>query len=580
MFHKVNQSIPLDEQGVFRLGNGRRTPEPCTIVIFGASGDLTGRKLIPALYHLRKDKQMPDDFRIIGFARREKTDASWREELRQALGQYSRTKPVDEAVWQEFAQHLSYCQGDLLDPEAYRALAAKVASFPSEGLRSHILFYLAISPSQFAPVVERLHQAGLVRAVEDRSWQRIVIEKPFGHDLASAHELNRQLMRFAAEQQVFRIDHYLGKETVQNILMFRFSNAVFERLWNRDSIDHFQITVSERQGVGERGGYYEEAGALRDMVQNHLLQVLSLVAMEPPVSLEAEAIREEKVKLLKSIRRLEPEDVARQVVRGQYFAGVVDGKLLPGYRQETKVKTDSNVETYVALKLFVDNWRWSGVPFYLRTGKSLPASASEVRVQFRPTPHVLFAAQCGQKLDPNALTLRLQPDEGISLRFNGKVPGTSLAVRPVRMHFSYDAEFGAYTPEAYERLLLEAMNGDATLFIRRDLVETAWEIVDVIRETWAGQPLTNREFYAAGTWGPVAADDLLAQGGHAWHEPLLMSASGATTSPQSTAGSPRSTVHSPESTNEGSRTGADNSRAPGLGARPAKPVPAGVGGGA
>src|SRR5437899_7979037 len=301
--------------------------------------------------------------------------------------------------------------------------------------------------------------------------------------------------------------------------MLRSSNSIFVRLWSRDSIDHVQVTVSEVLGVGQRGGYYEEAGALRDMVQNHMLQVLALMAMEPPVSLEAEPIRDEKVKLLKSLRSLKPEDVAKQVVRGQYFAGSVNGELRPGYRQEPKVKPDSNVETYVALKLFIDNWRWSGVPFYLRTGKNQPISASEVRIQFRPTPHVLFAAQCGQKLDSNALALRLQPDEGIYLRFNGKVPGTSLAVRPVRMHFSYDAEFGAYTPEAYERLLLEAMAGDATLFIRRDEVETAWQIVDSIRQAWDAKMLTNREFYAAGTWGPVAADDLLAQSGHTWRDP-------------------------------------------------------------
>src|SRR5437899_2075389 len=304
--------------------------------------------------------------------------------------------------------------------------------------------------------------------------------------------------------------------------MLRSSNSIFVRLWSRDSVDHVQVMVSEQLGVGERGGYYEEAGALRDMVQNHLLQVLSLVAMEPPVSLEAEPIRDEKVKLLKSLRPLAAEDVARQVVRGQYFAGMVDGEQRPGYRQEAKVKINSNVETYVALKLFIDNWRWSGVPFYLRTGKNMPSSASEVRIQFRPTPHVLFAAQCGQKLDPNALTIRLQPNEGISLRFNGKVPGTTLEVRPVRMHFSYDAEFGAYTPEAYERLLLEAIAGDATLFIRRDEVETAWQIVDGIRKAWDSKPLSNREFYAAGTWGPVAAEDLLAQNGHLWHEPLVI----------------------------------------------------------
>jgi glucose-6-phosphate 1-dehydrogenase len=519
MVPPVNDSFDSDDSVVCRLGEVRKAVEPCSVVIFGASGDLTARKLIPAFYHLSKDQQMPPAFRIIGFARREKTDASWRDELRQALDQFSRTKPVDDAVWKAFSQNLSYCQGDLTDPAAYQRLKQQLAGFGSEPLRQNLLFYLAISPSQFGQVIEQVYKAGLLHKDEGPGWQRIVIEKPFGHDLESAHQLNRELTQFAREQQVFRIDHYLGKETVQNILMFRFSNAIFERLWNRDSVDHVQITVSEKLGVGDRGGYYEEAGALRDMVQNHMLQVLSLITMEPPVTLDAEPIRDEKVKLLKSLRPLSHEDVARQVVRGQYFAGAVNGESRPGYRQETKVKPDSNVETYVALKLFIDNWRWSGVPFYLRTGKNLPLSASEVRIQFRPTPHVLFAAQCGQKLDPNALTLRLQPNEGISLRFNGKVPGISVAVRPVRMHFAYDSEFGAYTPEAYERLLLDAMVGDATLFIRRDEVETAWQIVDSIRKGWDGKPLTNREFYAAGTWGPVAADDLLEQNGRAWRDP-------------------------------------------------------------
>jgi glucose-6-phosphate 1-dehydrogenase len=502
-----------------RFGLERKEVEPCSIIIFGASGDLTARKLIPAFYHLFKEKQMPAQFRIIGFARREKTDASWRDELRQALDQFSRTKPVDDKVWQSFSANVSYCLGDINDAAAYQKLEQQLNSSGAGPLRKNLLFYLATSPSQFGEAVEQVYRAGLLHKNGGEGWQRFVVEKPFGHDLKSAHALNSELTRFAHERQVFRIDHYLGKETVQNILMFRFSNSIFERLWTRESVDQVQITVSEKMGVGQRGGYYEEAGALRDMVQNHLLQVLSLVTMEPPVSLEAESIRDEKVKLLKSIRALKPEDVAKQIVRGQYFAGVVNGRPQPGYRQEPKVKPDSNVETYVAMKLFIDNWRWSGVPFYLRTGKCLPLGASEVRIQFRPTPHVLFAAACNGKLDANALTLRLQPDEGIYLRFNGKVPGMSLGVRPVRMHFSYDAEFGAYTPEAYERLLLEAMAGDATLFIRRDEVETAWQIVDSIRLGWQGKPLSNREFYAAGTWGPVAAEDLLAQIGHVWHEP-------------------------------------------------------------
>ena len=499
----------------------RKLLEPCTVVIFGASGDLTARKLIPALYHLFKEKQMPSEFRVVGFARREKTDESWRTELRAALNDFSRTKPVDDKVWHDFAKNVFYCQGDLTDTAAYTKLENLLTSFGSAPLRENLLFYLAISPSQFGEVVEQVHRTGLLNK-EGVGWQRIVVEKPFGHDLPSAQALNRELTRYAHEQQVFRIDHYLGKETVQNILMFRFSNSIFEKLWNRNSVDHVQITVSEKIGVGGRGGYYEEAGALRDMVQNHMLQVLSLIAMEPPVSLEAEAVRDEKVKLLKSIRNLSPEDVARQVVRGQYFAGQVGNEVRPGYRQETKVNPSSNVETFVALKLFIDNWRWSGVPFYLRTGKNLPMSASEVRIQFRPTPNVLFAAKCGNNLGANALTLRLQPNEGISLRFNGKVPGTTLGARPVRMHFSYDSEFGAYTPEAYERLLLEAIAGDATLFIRRDEVETAWQIADAIRAGWEGKSLTNREFYAAGTWGPIAADDLLAQLGHTWHEPQVI----------------------------------------------------------
>ncbi len=516
----MNESQQLDEIITCRINDSRKIVEPCTMIIFGASGDLTSRKLIPALYHLYTEKALPKPFRIVGFARREKSDQQWRDELKIAVEQFSRTQPIDSNVWTEFAANICYTRGDLSEASAYQALEQRLNSFGDERLRLNLLCYLATSPSQFGEVVEHLHNAGLLtRDDQQKFWQRIVVEKPFGHDLATAEQLNSDLTRFAHEKQVFRIDHYLGKETVQNILMFRFSNAIFEQLWNRQSIDHVQITVSEKLGVGERGGYYEEAGAIRDMVQNHLLQVLSLVAMEPPVSLDAEPIRDEKVKLLKSIRPLGVADVAKQVVRGQYFAGMIDGKPRPGYRQETKVKNGSDVETFVAMKLLIDNWRWSGVPFFLRTGKSLPLSASEVRVQFKPTPHVLFAEKCGGKLDANAITLRLQPNEGIYLRFNGKVPGTSLSVRPVRMHFSYNSEFGAYTPEAYERLLLEAMAGDATLFIRRDEVETAWGIVDSIRKGWENKPLTNREFYSAGTWGPVAADDLIAQSAHEWRNP-------------------------------------------------------------
>ena len=520
----MDQIDQLDELLTCRLSFSQKKVEPCSIIIFGASGDLTARKLIPALYHLHVEKRLPDAVKIIGSARREKSDDAWRQELREGVEKYSRTRRVDPGAWNSFAGRLCYCQGDLSVLESYQRLGEKLESFGQEELRRNLLFYLAVSPSQFAEIAENLSRAGLLhRDGAEAGWQRIVVEKPFGHDLASAQELNAELTRFAHEKQIFRIDHYLGKETVQNILMFRFSNAIFEQIWNRQSVDHFQITVSEKIGVGTRGGYYEEAGALRDMVQNHILQVMALVAMEPPVSLEAEAIRDEKVKLLKSIRVLDPSQVETSVVRGQYLDGEVDGQPRTAYRQESKVKPGSNVETYVAAKFFVDNWRWSGVPFYLRTGKNLPLSASEVRVQFRPTPNVLFAAQCGPKLDANAITLRLQPNEGITLRFNGKIPGTTLQIRPVRMHFSYDSEFGAYTPEAYERLLLEALEGDATLFIRRDEVETAWQIVDPIRQGWASRSLADGEFYRAGTWGPAIADQLLASRGQTWRNPQPIS---------------------------------------------------------
>ena len=510
----------LDELMVCRLDTGRKQVEPCSIVIFGASGDLTARKLMPALYNLFCQGQLPVPVRIVGFARRPKSDESWREEVRQALEQFSRTKPVDPVQWPAFAAQLCYCQGEFSDPGAYEKLRERLAGFGDPRLRNNRLFYLSTSPMQFAEIALQLSQVGLLeQGGAGPAWQRLLVEKPFGQDLASARQLNSELTRHAGERQIFRIDHYLGKETVQNILMFRFSNAIFEPLWSRQTVDHVQVTFSEKIGVGSRGGFYETAGVLRDVVQNHLLQVLALVAMEPPVSLEPEAVRDEKVKFLKSVRVWQPEQVAANVVRGQYAGGEVEGQPQPAYRQESKVKPNSNVETFVALRLLVDNWRWAGVPFYLRAGKALALNACEVRVQFRSMPNVLFAAQCGPKLDANSLTLRLQPNEGITLRFNGKVPGAATTIRPVHMHFRYNSEFGAYTPEAYERLLLEALAGDATLFIRRDEVETAWAMVDPIREGWGERPLSEAEFYPFGSWGPAAAGRLLAAHGLEWRNP-------------------------------------------------------------
>jgi glucose-6-phosphate 1-dehydrogenase len=515
----MNESTNLDELLATRETH-RRQIEPGTVVIFGASGDLTARKLIPALYHLAVENALPTPYRIIGFARRDKTDDSFRAELREALNQFSRSKPVNEEVWSKFAANLSYCQADISDAAGYQKLKALIDQSGDVRLKTNLLFYLATNPSQFGEISQHLSEVGLLQKCENGGcMQRLVVEKPFGHDLPSARELNAELIRHAHETQIFRIDHYLGKETVQNILTFRFSNSIFEHLWNRDTVDHVQITVAEKLGVGSRGGYYEESGAMRDMVQNHVLQVLSLIGMEPPVSLEAESVRDEKVKLLKSIRPMSAADIAKNIVRGQYFAGDVDGDARPAYRSEPKVNPKSNVETFVAMKLWIDNWRWSGVPFYIRTGKNLPVSASEVRIQFKPAPNILFAAKSGVKLDPNSLTLRLQPNEGITIRFNGKVPGAATKLQPVRMRFSYDSEFGAYTPEAYERLLLEAIAADATLFIRRDEVEAAWGIVDAIRNSWTAKPLTNREFYLAGTWGPTAADELLANDGREWKNP-------------------------------------------------------------
>ncbi len=492
-----------------------RTPPPGVMIIFGASGDLTQRKLVPALYNLAYERLLPAGFSVVGYARREMSHDDFRARMRQATDRFSRHRPVQTAVWDAFARWLYYLPGDFGDPGGYRRLAEFLADLDREhGTCGHCLFYLATPPAFYPEIIRQLGAAGLNRS--DGGWTRIIIEKPFGHDLASARELNRQVLDVFDESQVYRIDHYLGKETVQNILVFRFANGIFEPIWNRRYVDHVQITVAESVGIGNRGPYYEQAGALRDMVQNHILQLLALVAMEPPIAFEADAVRDEKVKLLKAIRLIAPAEVERYTVRGQYGPGAIAGEPVPGYRQEPRVAPDSTAETYVALELFVDNWRWAGVPFYLRTGKRLPKRVTEIAIQFKRAPHLLFKDTPAGRMEPNVLALRIQPDEGIFIKFGTKVPGPDVQIRTVSMDFHYGLAFGAEPPEAYERLLLDAMLGDSTLFTRRDGVETAWELITPIIEGWRQFPPPDFPNYRAGEWGPRAAHEFIERDGRAW----------------------------------------------------------------
>jgi len=494
----------------------RCSPDPCVLVIFGATGDLTRRKLVPALYNLAHEGQLPTGFAVVGFARRPRTDEEFRAEMRAAVERFSRFHPINAAVWENFARGLFYQQADFTAPDGYAALRARLEQLDRErGTAGRRLFYLACAPSEFGLVIERLGAAGLVQR---HGPQRIIVEKPFGSNLSSARHLNEVLTAVFAEPEVFRIDHYLGKETVQNILSMRFANAIFEPLWNQKYVDHVQITVAESLGVETRGAFYEQAGALRDMVTNHMMQLLALTAMEPPSSLAAEDIRTEKVKLLRAIRRLSPGEVATNTVRGQYDEGFVGGQHVPAYRQEPHVAPDSDTETYAALKLHLDNWRWSGVPFYLRHGKRLPKQVAEIAVQFKPSPAVLFAAASSVPLQPNVLALRIQPDEGISIRMNAKTPGTTLNIQPVKMDFRYGGAFGARSPEAYERLLYDALIGDSTLFLRGDEVECTWAITDTIRAGWAENHMAPA-LYEAGSWGPREADAMMGRDGREWRRP-------------------------------------------------------------
>ncbi|HZN57097.1 MAG TPA: glucose-6-phosphate dehydrogenase [Planctomycetota bacterium] len=507
------------EENPFREGlTRRRTPEPCTIVLFGASGDLTQRKLLPALYNLAGEGLLPPKIGIIGFARRPKSDEQFRSEMAQAIQKHARRFEEGEPLWEEFSDSIVYHSASFEDAAGYASLAKKIEELERRlGLPPNRLFYLATAPEHFATIVRNLDAAGLVS--DSRSggagWSRVVIEKPFGRDLESARALNRELYEALDERQIFRIDHYLGKETVQNLLALRFANGIFEPLWNQKYVEHVQITVAEDIGVEGRGGYYDQAGVLRDMVQNHMLQVLSLVGMEPPAALEADAIRDEKVKVLRAVRRIRPREVDQSVVRGQYAEGSILGHAVPGYRQEEGVPADSRTETFVALLLHVENWRWAGVPFLLRSGKRLPKRASEVCIQFKKPPLHLFGDEAAGSVSPNALVINVQPDEGISLRFGAKVPGPDIELRPVKMDFRYGTSFGMPSPEAYERLLLDAMAGDSTLFTRRDEVEAAWTIVTDILEGWK-QSNTEPYPYAAGTWGPEEAEKLVSRVEGSW----------------------------------------------------------------
>jgi glucose-6-phosphate 1-dehydrogenase len=514
----MSTAAPVLETNPLREGlDQERVPDASCLVIFGASGDLTQRKLIPALYALAHEGLLPTGRSIIGFARPEYTDEAFRMAMRESCDKFARTKPVDEAIWENFAKGLFYVKGEFGDGDAYERLKKKLDECDrTRGAGGRRIYYFAVPPQFFPVICEILAKEKMVNDPEhDGPYTRVIIEKPFGHDLKSAQELNRVAVTTFRERQVFRIDHYLGKETVQNLLVLRFGNGIFEPFWNRQYIDHVQLTVAESIGVEKRGGYFESAGITRDIVQNHMLQLLSLVGMEPPAAFEANAVRDEKVKVLRALRAFPPGCDETWAVRGQYSDGSVLGEPVIAYRKELNVDPNSKVETLAAMKVFIDNWRWADVPFYLRAGKRLPKRVTDISIHFRPAPHPLFS---GVKLHSNVLAVRIQPDEGISLKFDSKVPGPQIRTAPVTMEFRYATSFGAEPPEAYERLLLETMLGDSTLFARRDEVETAWAWLDPLLKCWA-EDSRPPNFYPAGTWGPQQAEDLIERDGRRWRRP-------------------------------------------------------------